>query len=124
MTNEIHHTKVFFHELMLDGKVFREWKEKIFASPEEYHIIYTKEIDEKSITRRQTIVKVGPSLWNNEFFEFVQKDETVTNVNEENLEAFNDDWNFIFIPALKRNLEEHILFLSDGSSSSSEQFIW
>ena len=123
MTNEIHHTKVFFHELKLDGKVFREWKEKIFASPEEYHIIYTKQIDEKSITRRQTIVKVGPSLWNNEFFEFVQKDETdTTNINEENLKDFNDYWNLIFIPALKRNLELHILFLSDASNS--EQFLW
>ena len=107
--------KLFEHEMVINSKIYYESKEKVLSNPSEasykYEMIYERRIGDKFFTIRQTISEI------NDVYENVTAEEYATNLKDEEMECFKNDWDTNFVPAMQRELEEHIEFLETSKFS-------
>ena len=107
--------KLFKHQLHLHGKIYYESKEKVLSDNSEasdkYEMIYERRIGNKFLVLRQTISEI------NDVYEIVTAEEYETNLKDEEMELFRTDWDTNFVPAMQRELEDHVEFLETSKFS-------
>ena len=92
MANPLHRSVLLDHELLVDGIVFHERKEltnAVIHEVHENHLSHLRSIGDKKYTINQVII------------EGVVKEETTdTNLNDEEIEAFKEEWEEKWRPSI------------------------
>ena len=93
MANPLHRSVLLDHELLVDGIVFHERKELTNSFNEDHiyesHLSHLRSIGDKKYTIKQLIIEGD-----------VKEETTDTNLNDEEIEAFKEEWEKKWRPSI------------------------